>query len=219
MEVYGQSGYVVTVKKDDIRVRRAEDKQEEQLAAKPVPAPYDNELSYFRAVILDGAKEDGLSSLETNVTVTEILDAARRSAQKGKIVLLPPGRYAGVPLGWFGDHLLLRSLKRRELAIPTNKSLARTYSSALKASGNPRSRSVATSECSPMMSQHDIACQPMQIYSSTHRQHRICGMLRDHCRNHSGKNVSRATGGHSGIPGGVNPCIAIGLYHQGPDFP
>jgi predicted dehydrogenase len=92
MEVYGQSGYVVTLKKDDIRVRRAEDKQEEQLEAKPVPSPYDNELSYFRAVILEGAKEDGLSSLGTNVTVTEILDAARRSAQEGKTVLLPQRR-------------------------------------------------------------------------------------------------------------------------------
>jgi predicted dehydrogenase len=92
MEVYGQSGYVVTLKKDEVRVRRAEDKQEQQLSAKPVPAPYDNELSYFRAVILEGAKEDGLSSLETNVTVTEILDAARRSAQEGKTVLLPEER-------------------------------------------------------------------------------------------------------------------------------
>ena len=92
MEVYGQSGYVVTLKKDDIRVRRAEDKQEEQLAAKPVLTPYDNELSYFRAVIVEGAKEDGLSSLDTNVTVTEILDAARRSAQEGKTVLLPQER-------------------------------------------------------------------------------------------------------------------------------
>jgi predicted dehydrogenase len=89
MEVYGQTGYVITVKKDEIRVRRPEDKQEEQLAAKPVPAPYDNELSYFRGVILEGVKEDNLSSLGTNVTVTEILDAARRSAQEGKTVLLP----------------------------------------------------------------------------------------------------------------------------------
>lgn len=92
MEVYGATGYGITLKKDEIRVRRAGDKQEEQLAARPVPAPYDNELSYLRAVILEGAKEDALSSLETNVTVTEILDAARRSAAEGKTVLLPPSR-------------------------------------------------------------------------------------------------------------------------------
>jgi predicted dehydrogenase len=92
MEVYGQTGYVITVKRDDIRVRRTEEKPEEQIAAEPVPAPYDNELSYLRAVILDGAKEDSLSSLDTNVTVTEILDAARRSAAQGKTVRLPANR-------------------------------------------------------------------------------------------------------------------------------
>jgi predicted dehydrogenase len=89
MEVYGQTGYVITVKRDDIRVRRGGTDNEDQLAAKPVPPPYDNELSYLRAVILDGAKEDGLSSLETNVTVTEILDAARRAAATGTTVHLP----------------------------------------------------------------------------------------------------------------------------------
>jgi len=92
MEVYGQTGYVITVKRDDVRVRRKGEDRDEQIAAKPVPAPYDRELSYLRAVILDGAKEDSLSSLETNVTVTEILDAARRSAQSGKTVRLPSAR-------------------------------------------------------------------------------------------------------------------------------
>ena len=40
--------------------------------------------------VLGGLDEvDSLSSLKTNVTVTEILDAARRSAQTGKSVVLP----------------------------------------------------------------------------------------------------------------------------------
>lgn len=89
MEVYGQTGSVITVKRDDILLRRKGDQQAQQLPAKPVPAPYDDELSYVRAVILDGAKEDDLSSLETNVAVTEILDAARRSAAEGKTIRLP----------------------------------------------------------------------------------------------------------------------------------
>jgi len=92
MEVYGQTGYAVTVQGNDIRVRRGGENSEQQIAAKPVPAPYDSELSYLRAVVLDGAKEDGFSSLETNVTVTEILDAARRSAATGKTVVLPTPR-------------------------------------------------------------------------------------------------------------------------------
>jgi predicted dehydrogenase len=89
MEVYGETGYVITVKRDDIRVRHAGEEQEQLVAAQPVPAPYDSELAYLRAVILEGAKEDALSSLETNVTVTEILDAARRSAETGKTIHLP----------------------------------------------------------------------------------------------------------------------------------
>jgi predicted dehydrogenase len=92
MEVYGQTGQAITVKRDDIRLHRAGEDPERQIAAKPIPAPYDDELSYLRAVILDGAKEDALSSLVTNVTVTEILDAARRSAAEGRTVRLPPSR-------------------------------------------------------------------------------------------------------------------------------
>lgn len=90
MEVYGQTGYVITVKGGDLRLRRSGEERESQLTAKPVPSPYDNELTYLRAVLLEGAKEDGLSSLDTNVTVTEILDAARRSATEGKTIRLPP---------------------------------------------------------------------------------------------------------------------------------
>jgi predicted dehydrogenase len=90
MEVYGQTGYAITVQGNDIRVRRGGENSDQPLAAKPVSAPYDNELSYLRAVVVDGAKEDGFSSLETNVTVSEILDAARRSAATGKTVVLPP---------------------------------------------------------------------------------------------------------------------------------
>ncbi len=93
MEVYGQTGYAITIQGNDIRVRRGgKNTQEEQLPAKPIPPPYDNSLSYLRAVVVDGAKPDALSSLETNVTVTEILDAARRSAASGKTIELPPTR-------------------------------------------------------------------------------------------------------------------------------
>lgn len=88
MEVYGQTGYVITVKRDDIRLRRAGG-QEERATAKPIPPPYDNSLSLLKAVVLNGIEPDGLSSLEANITVTEILDAARRSAASGKTISLP----------------------------------------------------------------------------------------------------------------------------------
>ena len=90
MEVYGQTGYVITVRRDDLKVRRAGEKEEHLVAAQKVPSPYDDSLTYLRAVVLDGLKPDGLSSLETNVIVTEILDAARQSAATGKTVNLKP---------------------------------------------------------------------------------------------------------------------------------
>ena len=88
MEVYGQKGYVITVARDDLRVRRPGE-AEQSLKAADVAAPYDDPLTEFRAVILDGAKPDGLTSLATNLIVTEILDAAHTSAATGKTVVLP----------------------------------------------------------------------------------------------------------------------------------
>ena len=89
MEVYGATGYAITVARDDLRIRRNEQEKEEQVSSKLLPAPYDDPIHYLRAVLLDGLKPEGLSSLETNVIVTEILDAARQSAATHKTVYLP----------------------------------------------------------------------------------------------------------------------------------
>ena len=90
MEVYGQTGYVLTVRHDDVRVR-LKGGEEHLMPAKPVPAPYDDSLSLLRAVVLVGAAPGGPSSLEPNVIVAEILDAARRSAASGKAVRFAAG--------------------------------------------------------------------------------------------------------------------------------
>ena len=87
MEVYGQSGYAITVGRDAARVRLPE-KQEISADAKPLEKTKENSVSYLRAVLLGGLKPEGQSSLETNVIVTEILDAARQSAATGKTVSL-----------------------------------------------------------------------------------------------------------------------------------
>jgi len=87
MEVYGKTGYAITVERDNIRVRRGEE-PEQQTTAKPVPSPEDDSLTYLRAVVLGGLEPVGLSSLQTNIVVTEILDAARQSAASGKTVHL-----------------------------------------------------------------------------------------------------------------------------------
>jgi predicted dehydrogenase len=88
MEVYGKTGQVITVRRDEVRVRRAGG-EEALIPAQPLAPPEDGSLAYFRAVVLDGKKPSGPSSLETNMVVAEILDAARRSAASGKTVVLP----------------------------------------------------------------------------------------------------------------------------------
>jgi predicted dehydrogenase len=88
MEVYGQTGHAITVGRDQLRVRRAGG-QEERITAPPIPPPDDDPINYLRAVVLGGLKPQGLSSLETNVIVIEILDAARQSAASGKTIRLP----------------------------------------------------------------------------------------------------------------------------------
>ncbi len=87
MEVYGRTGYVITVARDDLRVR-LQGKEEQRETAPVVPPPYDDPLTEFRAVILQGAKPDGLTSLDRNLVVMEILDAARRSAASGRTIML-----------------------------------------------------------------------------------------------------------------------------------
>jgi predicted dehydrogenase len=85
MEVYGATGYAITVKRDDIRVRLP-NTEEKLVNAKAIPAPYDDSIAYLRAVVVDGLKPEGPSSLETNLVVTQILDAARQSAASGKTI-------------------------------------------------------------------------------------------------------------------------------------
>jgi hypothetical protein len=71
-------------------VRKEKDAEGTVEKGTPLVAPYDDPLHYLEAV-LDGTVEEGysLSSLHTNVVVTEILDAARQSAQTGRTIALP----------------------------------------------------------------------------------------------------------------------------------
>ena len=90
MEVYGRTGYAKTIRRDKIDVRREHETQSRVSSLDPLPPPYDDSLHYFAAVIGGQIKDDHtLSSLDTNVLVTEILDAARRSAKEGRTIRLP----------------------------------------------------------------------------------------------------------------------------------
>ena len=87
MSVYGQHGYVHADTPVDMRVR-IDDRAEQSLTAEAVPAPYDGPLVYLDAVVRGEIEPEGLSSLENNMIVTQILDAARRSAETSKTVYL-----------------------------------------------------------------------------------------------------------------------------------
>jgi predicted dehydrogenase len=71
-------------------VRREKDAAGVVETGQPLAAPYDDPLHFLEAVLSGQVEEgDSLSGLKTNVTVTEILDAARRSAQTGRTIALP----------------------------------------------------------------------------------------------------------------------------------
>lgn len=56
------------------------------------PPPYDNQWSYLRALVRGECEVDPLSSIDNNVKVVRILEAARRSAKTGQTITLQPDR-------------------------------------------------------------------------------------------------------------------------------
>ncbi|HTH54687.1 MAG TPA: Gfo/Idh/MocA family oxidoreductase [Cyclobacteriaceae bacterium] len=89
MEVYGQTGYVITIDALKMRYRKNEKEQEVAFSAEPTQFPLNEPFGYLAAVVRGEIKsEDDLSSLKTNMLVVEILDAARRSAKEGKTIFL-----------------------------------------------------------------------------------------------------------------------------------
>lgn len=90
MQVYGRSAEAKTLLRDKIEIVTGDKQQASTVDAAPLQPPYDDSLHYFAAVIAGQVNdENSLSSLKTNVLVTEILDAARRSAKEGRTIQLP----------------------------------------------------------------------------------------------------------------------------------
>jgi hypothetical protein len=89
MEVYGATGYAITVAADHLRVRYEHEDQERVTTASTLSGPNNNSLSYLAAVVRGQLEPKGdLTALDTNVVVMQILDAARESARTGKTVTL-----------------------------------------------------------------------------------------------------------------------------------
>jgi hypothetical protein len=82
--------YAKAIDSERIEVRKANESEGGMLKGESLTAPYDDPLHYLAAVLNGGIGEgNSLSSLNNNMTVSEILDAARQSAQTGKSVSLP----------------------------------------------------------------------------------------------------------------------------------
>ncbi|MEZ0542476.1 Gfo/Idh/MocA family protein [Fibrella arboris] len=88
MEVYGQTGYVSTIDGNRMRVRLKADKAERTLEAPQTEAPATDPFTYLARLLRGETKPDVLTSLENNLIVVQILDAARQSAKTGKAVVL-----------------------------------------------------------------------------------------------------------------------------------
>jgi predicted dehydrogenase len=86
-EVYGERGYAIATGGDSLRVRLAGG-EEQTRALEALPPEERDSISYLTAIVRGARKPGGLSSLENNMIVTEILEAARESARTGRTVRL-----------------------------------------------------------------------------------------------------------------------------------
>ena len=90
MEVYGKIGYIYSDNRSDIRYRLNENEKEISEKLEERQSPYNDPFSLLAAVVrneITVAPYD-LSSLENNMIVVEILEAAKKSAETGKRILL-----------------------------------------------------------------------------------------------------------------------------------
>jgi predicted dehydrogenase len=89
MEIFGVSGYIIDVDNNTMHLRNRSMNAEKtiEVTSKDVPV-YEDPFSYFADVLNGKIKvpEYGLYSLENNVLVIKILEAAKKSAETGKSV-------------------------------------------------------------------------------------------------------------------------------------
>ncbi len=86
LEVYGQTGYAIATGGNTLHVRLPNQTQEQLQELAALPSDEADSISYLEAVVRGKLKPSGLSSLENNMIVTEILAAARQSAQSGQTI-------------------------------------------------------------------------------------------------------------------------------------
>jgi predicted dehydrogenase len=88
MEVFGETGYLHALDRNNITSRMRENIKGAWVA-ESLPAPVNDPIIYLTAVLQNKIPgTDDLSSLKYNMIVMEILDAAKRSAATGKRIVL-----------------------------------------------------------------------------------------------------------------------------------
>lgn len=91
MEIYGDRGSIITIDNHDMRIRGKEmDTEKTEHITSSDVAVYEDPFAYFSDVIRGKISISPYSfySLENNIQVVKILDAARESAKTGKTVFL-----------------------------------------------------------------------------------------------------------------------------------
>lgn len=90
MEVYGHTGQLHALNALDLRIQTQADKEARLETLEPLGEPVNDPFVYFTAVIRNQIPlhDNDLSALANNLTVVQILDAARQSAQSGQVVHL-----------------------------------------------------------------------------------------------------------------------------------
>lgn len=88
MEVYGDGGYIITENQEKYKIRSGKKKEEKRSITRQELPVYDDPFAYFADLIRGKIKPHPLYSLENNLMVVRILEAARESAKAGKTVRL-----------------------------------------------------------------------------------------------------------------------------------
>jgi predicted dehydrogenase len=88
MHIYGNKGYIYQDNVNNMRINNGE--KETKLIAEKLPEPYNDSFYYLKAAVRGNieVKSTDLSSLENNLIVVEILEAAIKSSNTGKAVKL-----------------------------------------------------------------------------------------------------------------------------------
>jgi predicted dehydrogenase len=90
IKIYGDTGYALAPRMDYLQVRLPGTEESDlELPTLPGSALLTDDISYFIAVVRGDVKPTGPSSLQVNLVVTEILDAARKSIELGRQIDLP----------------------------------------------------------------------------------------------------------------------------------